>query len=1447
MSLDYINLDRSFVPVKKGEEPRLEWTTEQGRRYGGWLDWQALLKHQRVVLLAEAGCGKTAEFRHQAQSLRHLGQAAFFARVEDLEDGIFNALDIGTDADFTAWKDGNGTGLFFLDSVDEARLSRIRFDKALRCLARDIGETALSRAHIFVSCRVSDWRGDEDRATFQEKLPLPDPPPAAPTPPPLRDWKATLLAPFDEGYQRPQRNSEKQDEATQKDPGLLVVQLAPLDIAQQRTFIQHYGIQNIDDFMDSLRRKQLEPLTERPRDLRFLVDYWNDYRTFASLSEMLEEAIKLRLCEINQDRRNQDTLSDEKARKGAERLAAGLVLGRCFTLRAPAQDDGHAPDINSIDAAALLPDWSSVELNNLLARGLFAPATYGRIRFHHRWAQEYLAACWLRRLLAIPGNRRAVRNMLFAKRYGVECSVPTLRPVAAWLALWDPDIRAELIRRAPLALIQHGDPTALPLNDRAELLRVAAGLHAEGRIADDGIDRSNLTLFADPALATVIHQIWATGPRRRFRFILLRLIREAAIRECVGIAREVALDTAADPHNRSVAIEAISACDDRQIIDEILPVLLANAVTLPAQVATTTAECFFPKYMSVEQLLQLIDNSTPSKGVSVNFDYILPDLFGACPNLETRLALAGGICQLCLAPPLVDPYHRVGKKHRKIAQRLTPIAKSLIVELTGEYHPALSAMMRVIQRCRQQDTHYETKPIVTIGAALSEYPALKQALFWEAAEEEARQAGPGNEPRAIFQFEQTLEPGQNDLEHFLQAVTSKPEEWQKCLALDVAVSILKSSGDLRRHAPRLLRIVADHPVLKAELIRHLSPRPRKGRSRQTAELIVRRDRDENRRKSRSYASWIKFRGELSTEPKTLCDPSELSGWGQSALRLWDLTRWLGYHTAEVTEVAVLEWPALIAAFGQPVADAYTKGMGILWRSNQPRRPGENGRDKITLMSYAAIGIEAKDNPDWARTLAEADAKRAAEHACLSEDGCPFWFDALLAAYPKAVGPVLAAEIEREMQSPAQFGKHFLSHYARAGQATALIVVSTVLTFLEKSEAASISAYDHALAIISDNVGALSQAKALYALTRARLDRCRDDERDLRHLALLFTLMPDSGVELMAQWIKGSGGSATERAAQLFSSLFDPHHRNVATLPLTDLSIPCLEALLSLVYSKIRPEADAVHEGVFSPDARDNAETARNNILKALLYRTGPDAHAALQRVGKKLPPNSQLRFTELAHEMAERDSNPRPWTLAEVIDFEERALLPIRNGEDLLANILGILEDIREDLITGDFSGRQSLRSCADEKAVQEWVANQLYLRSHNRFNVAREQVAGRGDKMDIVISRGPNISMVIEIKRYNQKGLKPLEAALMAQLPDGYLLVDQRRHGILLVTNHEAPAPDRQDTSGAFAELMNKLDNSAKQFSESDVKGRKLRAIGLDAAPADPGPASRLRPSRKP
>ena len=51
-----------------------------------------------------------------------------------------------------------------------------------------------------------------------------------------------------------------------------------------------------------------------------------------------------------------------------------------------------------LDADAILPAWTEARRQALLRRALFDPATYGRIRFHHRSVQEYLAACRLRRL-----------------------------------------------------------------------------------------------------------------------------------------------------------------------------------------------------------------------------------------------------------------------------------------------------------------------------------------------------------------------------------------------------------------------------------------------------------------------------------------------------------------------------------------------------------------------------------------------------------------------------------------------------------------------------------------------------------------------------------------------------------------------------------------------------------------------------------------------------------------------------------------------------------------------------------------------------------------------------------------------------------------------------------------------------------------------------------------
>ena len=82
-------------------------------------------------------------------------------------------------------------------------------------------------------------------------------------------------------------------------------------------------------------------------------------------------------------------------------------------------------------------------------RALFDPATYGCVRFHHRSVQEYLAARRLRVLHETGMSTKALFRLLFAERYGVEVVFPSMRAIAAWLALWIDAAREELIEREP--------------------------------------------------------------------------------------------------------------------------------------------------------------------------------------------------------------------------------------------------------------------------------------------------------------------------------------------------------------------------------------------------------------------------------------------------------------------------------------------------------------------------------------------------------------------------------------------------------------------------------------------------------------------------------------------------------------------------------------------------------------------------------------------------------------------------------------------------------------------------------------------------------------------------------------------------------------------------------------------------------------------------------------
>jgi hypothetical protein len=454
---EHIDLDRKFWPVeadKENDPENIRVMAAYG--LGQQLSWEDLLKKNRAVILAEPGTGKTEEFQAITKRLRKDSKPAFFCRIELLYElaEIQNSLDIGTAEEFDKWLAGQREGYFFLDSVDEARLtSRSAFDIALRRFSNTIGES-LNRTKIFVSCRVSNWWATADRSLFLKHLPVPE----IPT---IQDDEGAS----DEAEMPPDRtvvSDEKEDQ--------IVFQLAPLNNIQIQDFAAQKGVKDTNDFVGAIERADAEIFAERPQDLLDLIAYWRSNGSLGRHATMLDFNIQKKLEERNPDRDDLRPLSVDDAQLGAERLAAAITLQKKSAIILPDRPVDTELRKASIEPKESLPDWSSDKIQTLLDRAIFDEAVYGTVRFHHRSVQEYLVASWLKLLINEGKSRRLFEGLLFSKQYGRHVVIPSMRPVVAWLSLWDDRIRNWLQRIAPEVFIENGDPASLPIESRKSLL-----------------------------------------------------------------------------------------------------------------------------------------------------------------------------------------------------------------------------------------------------------------------------------------------------------------------------------------------------------------------------------------------------------------------------------------------------------------------------------------------------------------------------------------------------------------------------------------------------------------------------------------------------------------------------------------------------------------------------------------------------------------------------------------------------------------------------------------------------------------------------------------------------------------------------------------------------------------------------------------------------------------
>jgi len=1380
-----VELNRIFWPLEDSEESDPDILRSM---YGfglNVLDWSELLECSRVVILAEAGTGKTYELRETARKLRAEGKTAFFCRIEDLAtSGIDNAFVEGSSAEFQHWLGSGDSACFFLDSVDEARLSNPSFfEGALQALARALGRAA-PRSHIFISARVSDWRATADLLLFREVLP-----------------PITVLDDNQEHAQGKdgdqQEIDEEESEGAVSEDKIQVVQLAPLTGQQRRWFAAAQGMPDVTAFMDAIERADADIFAERPQDLIEIISYWIEHASIGTHAEMIDFNIDKKLLEPNPDRDDVRPLSKTKAHEGAILIAAALTLTRKNSIILPDRpvDPGRAAQ--AIDAKDLLPTWDARNIQTLLGRALFDEATYGRVRFHHQSVREYLTAQWFLHLIKSGKPRRAVENLLFANRYGLDIVVPSMQPVAGWLALWDDRIRDRIMAVAPDVLINHGDPASLPIDIRSSLLKKFASLNKDRIDTGASFDINAVRRLADPKLAnTILGLLDRYHGNGDVRQLLLRMIWQGEIAKCAGKALSYALDASMDVYTRSCAIRAVAAAGTRNQKRKLMDALLVDIPGSGAKILGEAIAEFYPEALTTEELFSIIDASEPPARHST---HVLGEALDQCVSsnmpAELQETLLAGLVEMLEREPHIDRLHcDVSKKYAWLLGYGAKLAECII--LAKDYKPEQfsHAVLRTIE-LEVQGQHYQIGPhwperklINLVG----EIPILRHVLFWRAVERERKKrVAEGQRLTDWWQLHFDVPIRQfsmDDFNIFLTDIRDRESLDDRLVALTVAFSIWRKEGGGRKGRERMWKAVKGKPELHEKLHELLHPEPMSDETRK----IQRQQRDFERRyalrdqqEKQSQQAWIR---RLQSNPDHLrlvnkenVDQvfGDLYLLNQEILRLEDSSsRW-----------GADRWELLEPEFGREMAEAARDGLRAYWRLFEPPLRSESNSSDMPVgiaVGLTGLAIESRECPNWAQQLSEQETHLACRYALCELNGFPDWVAGLLATKPEAFDTIMQRELTWEFERPIDLPEvHYMLSALRYSDETICERYRPfVWQLLENTEPAHAQTLEHTLSILLkwDKLDSASFAR----LSQKRYEASEEDGRRLTWLVAWMYVQADGALDVLRVWVSDSDDSseATHRMVSFCNALLNHReHRFVAVWHDFE-RIEILKVLIPLIYEYVRIDQDNVHEGAYRPNGRGNAETARGYLLNRICETPGRAAYNALVSLSRELPhERSRAWLAVLAHRRAAADAEQTAWRTSDVLSYAEAGEREPRSARDLFELVCDRLDDLKFDLEQGDASEASILQGVSKETDMRNWFANRLRDNTLHRYSVPPEEELADATRPDLRIhAPAVDAPVTIELKIADKWTGPELSERLHNQLVGQYLRDVRSKFGIYLL-----------------------------------------------------------------
>ena len=1438
---DYIDLQRRFRdaadedPVDPGYGALLP---EYG--VGEGIGWPELLESDRVVLLAEAGSGKTVEMRAQARRLVEDGKAAFFAPVEYLDRKPFVDLLSAEERErFEAWlADPEAPAWFFLDAVDELKLTAGKLGQALLRLSQSI-DGRLDRARIVISCRPSDWRPQHDLGVVRDRLPAPPAPKKTLSLSPEEAFMGPLRG---DGSFREETGPETQGEDGRPDRGgVRTVAMLPMDGWQIETFARWFGVEDATALLEEIERRDAGIFAGRPLDLAGLIAAWRDSRSLGTRAQQHEANVREKLKD-GPERPDNGVLSDDKARARAERLALALALTRTRTIRSPDQalDAGRADGV--LDPSEILSDWTEAERQALLRRALFDPATYGRVRFHHRSVQEYLAARRLRELREKGLSAQKLFRLLFAERDGFEVVFPSMREVAAWLALWDADVRGELIRREPEALCELGDPETLDVESRRRLVRAFAGKYGKGGSRGLGAPIREIRRLAHPGLAPTIRECWGDGPKTGdVRLLLLELIWQGALRECADLAEGAALDAALDPVSRIVAVRALVECGSdraRAIADS----MLGDPASWPDRIVLGAVESLFPRIVTVDELIALMERIPASASGIDDPSWALRQIAEAidprsAPATDLRDHMADLIWRELEGEHGI---HGVRSRIPDVCGRLGYLAPALAIlcdrQLPVSSNGPCARLMRacVIASRLGEDGNYTSQTFGRLRKQFSKNGKLRSRAFWAELDFE-NEISPLQDERRFANSVGDFLTGvyvQADRPWLLSALVEETQPQRRAVALHALLYLWYW------HGCNASELDAIRARLKADpdLVRIFDDRTATATPKESIEEREHRDRMHER----EIAEKERLEGWKGWRARVLADPDEAFSKRKLYSTLCRLHSWLTEEDERRNRYDVWNRDALAQAFGPEIADRAEEALRGFWRDRKPvLRSAQSTKERGTVppvdRRLGLMGVSAESaEEDWAASLSPDEARTAAAYATIEMNGlAPFIAD-LVKSHPHEVEEVVGGEVSAALRAGGDC-EHlpvlpFLGQ--EAGSMKRLLaprlldeLESWPRDFADEAKGRWRRHLDRVLRVLVEGGGEVERSAA------ARVCAARYEADPAGALAIvwikgLFWFDAARGAEVLVDGLADPGDPDVQtRAVETFAALFGDFE--AVTFEVADPArrASLLGRLVRCAYAFVRRESDQTHVGAYGPDARWR-------LLDLLLHTPGPTARRVVSELaddGDFAHMADWLRHRNRQQAAADADS-ARRYSPEDVRALETRLEAPPKDRDGLFDVMMDRLEDLAHDLRHDDFSDRRTVKGIAEEAEMQRTLARRLQDAARGAYTVTREEEVADGKRTDIrLLAAGSRLKAVLEIKIADNWTLTELERALRDQLVGKYMRHSDCKAGCLLLTWRGEKKSWGLGGRLTFGQLVERLREKAKAVEGNPPHDVRLGVFGLD------------------